>query len=333
MDGVRFLGNRSLEVAAYPDPSAGPGEVVVRMKTAAICGSDLHGYRAAGVWPAIPGHEPCGVVAETGPGTTRFQEGDRVIIYHIHGCGFCGSCRKGYPMYCKEKQAYGKDRHGSDADFVVAAERDVFPLPDDMTFEEGAFLACNAGTAYQSALELNLTAEDTVVIHGLGPVGQCGIVVAKAMGARVIGVDLEAERRRLAEVVGADEVLDGARMDVVKTVKALTDGDGAHVAFDFTGVPQARQNALDSVRPFGRVGLIGVPWSPEISYRGHGYIKVTANWIFPSTAYEEIVAFFRRNRLPLDKIVSDRFPLSEAERAFEVYDRHRTVGKVLFEWP
>ena len=333
MKAVRFLGDRNLEIAEFPDPSAGQGEVVVQMKAAAVCGSDLHGYRSEQAWPVIPGHEPCGVVAETGPGVTRFQEGDRVIVYHIQGCGFCGTCRKGYPMYCKEKQGYGGDRHGSDADLVLAAERNVFLLPDDMTFAEGAFFACNAGTAYQSALELDLTGEDTVVIYGLGPVGQCEIVVAKAFGARVIAVDPVAERRRLAEAVGADEVLDGSKEDVVDRVKALTGGEGPPAAFDFTGVPRARQNALDSVCPFGRVGLIGMPWSPEISYRGHGYIKVTANWIFPSTAYEEIVAFFRRNRLPLDRIITDRYPISEAERAFEVYDRHGTVGKVLFEWP
>ena len=332
MKGVRFLGDRRLRVADFPDPEPGTGEIVVAMKAAAICGSDLHRYRAKDPGPMIPGHEPCGVVAAVGHGVDRLREGDRVMVYHIDGCGFCGYCRKGYPMYCKEMKGYGGGVHGSDADFVVASERNAFLLPEDMNFVEGAFLACNAGTAYQAALELKLSADDTVVIYGLGPVGQCGVLTARAMGARVIGVDPVAGRRELAGEMGADEVLDGTRADVVAAVKALTDGEGAQAAFDFTGVPQARQNALDSVRPFGRVGLMGVPWAREVSYKGHGYITVTSSWIYPWSAYEEMVAFFTRYRLPVDRLVSERIPLADAERAFEVYDRHGTAGKILFEW-
>ncbi len=332
MKGVRFLGSRKLKVDDFPDPEPGPGQIVVAMKVAAICGSDLHRYRAQDPGPTIPGHEPCGVVAAVGHGVERLKVGDRVMVYHIDGCGLCSYCRKGYPMYCKEMEGYGGNVHGSDADYVIASERNAIPLRDDFSFVEGAFLACNAGTTWQAALELELSADDTAVIYGLGPVGQCGVLVAKAMGARVIAVDTVGERRELAQELGADEVLDGSGDDVVGSVKKLTGGEGAQTAFDFTGVPVARQNALDSVRPFGRVGLMGVPWAREVSYKGHGYITVTSSWIYPWSSCDELMDFFTRYRLPVDKMVSECVPIADAERAFEVYDRYETAGKIVFEW-
>ncbi len=135
MKGVHFLGKRQSKVEEFPDPEPDTGEVVVAMKAAAICGSDLHRYRAAEPGPMIPGHESCGVVAAVGHSVSRLQEGDRVMVYHIDGRGLCTYCRKGYPMYCKGMTGYGGNVHGSDVDFVIAFERNACHLPegDDMT--------------------------------------------------------------------------------------------------------------------------------------------------------------------------------------------------------
>ena len=153
---------------------------------------------------------------------------------------------KGLPdVLLKEMKGYGGKVHGSDADYVIATENNAFPLPDELSFEEGAFLGCNAGTAYQCGVELRLSADDTVAIYGLGPVGLCALLVAKARGSRVIGVDPVADRRKLAEELGADAVLDGDRADVTDEVKRMTGGEGAEAALDLTGVPVARQSGAD----------------------------------------------------------------------------------------
>lgn len=156
MRGLLFPGDRRAEIATLADPVPGPGEVVVAMRAAAVCGSDMHGYRtsreqrlASGAAGIVPGHEPAGVVHQIGEGVTGLQIGDRVAIYHFRSCGHCQECRGGNMMYCADKEGYGGPIHGSDAELLLTDARNCLPLPDNASFALGSLLMCVGGTAYQ----------------------------------------------------------------------------------------------------------------------------------------------------------------------------------------
>ena len=158
MTGVVFLGDRRLALREFPVPEPGHGQVLVRMKVSSLCGSDLRAIYRSSNWGTGPeayqgvigGHEPCGIIERVGPGVRRFQEGDRVIMYHIAGCGLCHDCRGGWMISCSspERAAYGWQRDGGHADFLLAEERTLVALPDELTYLDGAMVACGGGTAY-----------------------------------------------------------------------------------------------------------------------------------------------------------------------------------------
>ncbi|HLZ09994.1 MAG TPA: alcohol dehydrogenase catalytic domain-containing protein, partial [Chloroflexota bacterium] len=172
MRGVVFLGNRQLEIREFPDPEPGPGEVVVAVRVSGLCGSDLTPYRGAVAQRTISGHEPCGDVAAIGPGVEGVTVGDRVMIHHYSGCGRCKYCRIGYEQLCLyDHKIYGFGTNGGNADRLLVPARCLVPLPDELTYAEGAAIACGTGTAYMALKKLDLSGRDTLAIYGQGPVG------------------------------------------------------------------------------------------------------------------------------------------------------------------
>src|SRR5947209_10131550 len=218
MTGIILPGSRQLEMREVPIPEPGHGQVLVRMKASSLCGSDLRAiYRPAeqGTGPeayqgVIAGHEPCGIVERVGPGVVRLEPGDRVVVYHIAGCGICHDCAGGWMISCNrpERAAYGWQRDGGHAPFLLAEERTLVPLPDELTYLDGAMVACGMGTSYAACLRVNVSGRDRVLITGMGPVGIGTAMLARAMGAEVVGVEASAERRTLAERLGFHEVFD-----------------------------------------------------------------------------------------------------------------------------
>ncbi|HEY1411295.1 MAG TPA: alcohol dehydrogenase catalytic domain-containing protein, partial [Rhodopila sp.] len=206
MQGVVFTGGRGLELMNFPDPTPGPGEVVVEMKASGMCGSDLHQYRRpkgearAGTGlpsnpnPVIGGHEPCGVVAAVGPDVlpTEAKVGQRVMVHHYQGCTQCGHCRSGWQQLCQEQpvKVYGNNAHGGHAKYLLVPANTLVPLRDELTFTAGAAIACGSGTAYGALRRMNISGRDTIAIFGQGPVGLAATQFAKAMGAKVIALDI-----------------------------------------------------------------------------------------------------------------------------------------------
>jgi (R,R)-butanediol dehydrogenase / meso-butanediol dehydrogenase / diacetyl reductase len=240
--GLLFPGDRQVRLADFPEPEPGAGEVVVAMRAAAVCGSDLHGYRApaavrerAGQYAIIPGHEPSRVVHALGEGVSTVAVGDRVAVYHYRGCGVCENCRGGRLMWCRQRRGYGGPIHGSDADLLVTDARNCLPLPDDASFEHGALLMCVAGTAYEAMRKLQVSGRATVAIVGLGPVGLTGLLMARAMGAPVIGIDVSRGRLELAQRLGAAAVIDASQEDAVAGVRRWSGGEGVTSVFETSG--------------------------------------------------------------------------------------------------
>lgn len=338
MRGVVFPGDRRAEVREFPDPEPGVGEVVVQMRAAGLCGSDLHRYRQTAAQRAgndiIQGHEPSGVVLEVGEGVRRVRPGDRVSVYHYRGCGHCKHCLAGNLMWCAERRGYGGPIHGSCADLILTDERNCMPLPEPLTFADGALMACTAGTAFSAMRRLQASGEDTVVIYGLGPVGMTGMLMAKAMGARVIGVEPIATRRSLALELGADKTIDPSSVDPIQAVRDLTRGEGADLAYETSGKPGGRKAAAEGLRVEGRAVFVGLgiqnepsDWHPMIVNQ----LSLLGSYVIPIYLYWDMADFILEHRLPLDRMITHRFPIEEAAEAFRVFDEGKT-GKVILEW-
>src|SRR2546427_8535514 len=197
MRGVVFLGNRKLELREFPDPTPGPGELVVARKASGMCGSDLHPYRAAGNAaaalglggggePVVAGHEPCGVVAERGPGVSAGDApiGQRVMVHHYKGCGRCKHCRVGWAQLCRQGiVVYGMTGHGGHAPFMSVPAYTLVPLPEPLGFAAGAAVSCGTGTAHGAREPLDVSRRGTPPGFAPRPVGPHATMLGGAMGA------------------------------------------------------------------------------------------------------------------------------------------------------
>ncbi|GHE93930.1 oxidoreductase [Amycolatopsis deserti] len=346
MRGVVFNGERELEIASFDDPVPGPGEVVLEMKASGMCGSDLKFYRApAGEALAafglsgdgariIAGHEPCGVVAAAGPDVTRFREGDRVMVFHYDGCGFCDLCRTGWTQMCERGAAiFGATAHGGHADYLKVPARTLVPLPDELSFTAGAAISCGTGTAFGALVRLDLTARDTIAIFGQGPVGQSAVQLAAAMGAEVIAVDIAAERVAKATEFGAAHAIDSSASDPVEAIRELTGGKGVTRALDCSGAPAARAAAVRAAARWGRVAFVGeggevtLNVSPEVIRK---QLTILGSYTFSIAGQADCARFVARHGVEVDKLFTDRWQLADAERAYREFDK-QTGGKAVFE--
>ena len=341
MRGVVFVGERELEIREFPDPTPGPGEVIVKIKASGMCGSDLHSYRQPKSVrtpdkQCIAGHEPCGVVAARGPGVREEAApiGQRVMIHHYRYCGQCRHCRSGWSQMClRDPVTYGVNGDGGHADYMRVTPEMLVPLPDELSFEEGAAVACGTGTAFQGLRRLDVSGRDTLVIFGQGAVGLSGTLLGKAMGARVVAVDITPERLELAERFGADVVLNPRQVDVVSTIAELTYGEGADAALETSGSVQARNDAVGCARIWGRVCFIGIGHAPTPFNLErdviHKQLNVFGSWTFSSVIQADCARFVVDNKLPLGSIFTDRFTLDQAADAYRLFDT-QTTGKGVF---
>lgn len=335
MRGVVFKGNRQAQIREFPDPQVGPGEAVVKIRASGLCGSDLHRYRASEPTDMITGHEPCGVIEELGPGAPPgLKVGDRVMVHHYAGCGICEICAMGYEQLCPRGHVTygGGTGHGANADFILVPSRTLVHLPDELSFEEGAAISCGTGTAWNGLKKMDVSGRDTVAIFGQGPVGLSGTLSAKAMGARVIAVDVVPERLALAKRLGADWVINGREADPVAAIRELTGGAGASAALETSGNPAARSQVLQCLRPFGRCCYVGVGGPASIDFNRDVIFKVATiygSWTFSKSELIEIARFMIEAKVPLNKLVTHRYSLDQAVEAFRNFDG-ATTGKCVF---
>ncbi|HUX88895.1 MAG TPA: zinc-binding dehydrogenase [Chloroflexota bacterium] len=303
------------------------------MGASGICGSDLHPYRGAQPRSNISGHEPCGSVAQLGPGVTTAKVGDRAIIHHYSGCGTCKYCRIGYYQLCVEgHKTYGLGDHGGNADYILVPAACLVHLPDELSYADGAAIACGTGTAYMAVKKLDVSGRDTLAIYGQGPVGLSATLLAKAMGARIIAIDVADARLELAAGLGADALINPTKEDPIAAVRALTHGEGADATLDCTGNATARAQTVRSARVFGRAcfvgegGTVSLEPSPDIIHR---HLTLYGSWTFPTVGLEECARFVIDRQVPLDKLITHRFRLEQAEEAMRIFDGGAT-GKCVF---
>ena len=339
MRALRLLGERQAVVVDAPIPRPGPGQVLLEMKAAAICGSDLHGYRRpqpddAPTRRFIPGHEPCGVVVECGPDVDGWSAGDRAVVYHRVTCQRCYYCATGSRNLCVDRKgAYGFNHDGADTEYMVAAAADLLPLPDGFSFVDGALLACQVGTAYHPLKTMQVSGRDRLVVSGLGPVGLLAVVLGRAMGARVVGVDPSAERRALAERLGAEAVLDPSARPAGEAVQAIWPG-GADKLCETSGAPAAQAAIVGQLRLNGQAAIVGLGSSEpcvNLTALMTKQIRVFGSNLYPNSQWQEILDFVRDHRLPIADVITHELSIEEGPAAFQLADSAR-CGKVVFRF-
>lgn len=330
MKGIVLPGNSTVEIHEYPVPVPGHGEVLIKMKSSTICGSDIRaiyrehtGKGPEGYQGVIAGHEPSGQIVQCGPGTRRFKEGERVVIYHISGCGVCNDCRRGYMISCTSpeyRKAYGWQRDGGMAEYMLAEEKDLVALPDELSYTDGAQVACGFGTVYEGLEKVGISGNDRVLVTGLGPVGLATMMLSKAMGASmIIGIDGIPERRELAVKLGlADLVLDIGATNVADIRKA-TGGMGCERAIDCSGNDKARLTCIQAARKWGKICFIGeggtVAFSPSPDII-HDQKTIYGSWVTSIWKMEELVERIVRWGIHPEDLVTHRFPLEKAGDAY-----------------
>jgi threonine dehydrogenase-like Zn-dependent dehydrogenase len=340
MRGLVFRGDRQVAIEEFPDPVPGPDEVVVGIRASGICGSDLHAYRRATppLHHVVCGHEPCGViVARGGAVSDRLAAiGQRVIIHHYRGCGACKHCRVGYSQMCiYGARVMGSSANGGNAPYLLAPASAVVPLPDELSFEEGAAIACGTGTAYSALRRLAVSGRDTLAIFGQGPVGLAATQLATAMGARVLSVDLAPERRQLSRQLGAEVAIDPSETEPVAAIRELTHGEGADATLDCTGHPEARANCAKAAKAWGRACFVGeqgtatFDMSPDVI---HKQLTMYGSWTFSTVLLGECAQFAVDRRVAVRRVFTDTFTIDQAATAFQRFES-RGMGKGVFLFP
>ena len=338
MKGVVFLGNRKTELRDFPDPTPGPRDVILEIKASGMCGSDLHVYRTPKERenPNIAGHEPCGVVVEIGSGGSDKEAriGQRVMDHHYEGCGVCRHCASGWGQMCLEGAVvYGAVGDGAHANYMRVPVSTLVPLPDELSFQSGAAISCGTGTAFGALRRLGLKGDETLVVFGQGPVGLSATQLATVMGARVIALDISAERRVLAQQMGADVVLDPLAVDVVATVHDLTHGEGADKTLDTSSNPEARAQAVRCTRAWGSCCYVGeggdvsLNVSPDLIRR---QITLMGSWTFSTVGQADCARFVADRQIDVDSLFTDRWTLAQAEQAYQLFDQQQCGKGVIF---
>jgi threonine dehydrogenase-like Zn-dependent dehydrogenase len=332
MSAAYLPGNSTVEMRTVPVPTPGHGEVLLRIKASTICGSDIRciyhehlGKGPEGYQGVIAGHEPCGQIVATGPGCRRFHAGDRVIVYHISGCGVCNDCRRGYMISCTSpefRRAYGWQRDGGMADYMLAEEKDLIALPDELSYADGAQVACGFGTVYEGLQKIGIDGSHAVLITGLGPVGLAAAALCRKLGAQqIIGIDVVPERLQIAtDLALCDSVLLSSPVNVDQ-VRQLTGGRGVERAVDCSANNHARAAAVRATRKWGRIVFLGEGGTVELNPSPdmiHDQKTLYGSWVTSTWLMEELVERLVRWNLHPADIITHRFPLSRAADAYSL---------------
>jgi len=335
MRAVVYRGINDMRVETVPVPRIGPGELLVKVATCGICGTDLKkihtGSHSA---PRIFGHEMSGTVVAVGEGVTRFHGGERVVVHHHVPCGECYFCRKQTPAQCPLYKKVGvtagfEPSGGGFAEYIrvmdwIAASRGVVPIPDDVPFEQAAFVE-PVNTVLKGVKMLNLASDDTVLVIGQGPIGLMHAVLASRTGARVLTSDLYPERHAIAAQYGLKNPIHAGTENVVERVLEETDCRGADAVILAVGGNALIKTAMDATRCGGKVLLFAQTQRSEATF-DPGVVCMDEKTLMGSysSSFEilnevtSLVFGGYRNGFNLTQLISHRFPLEQAVAAIDV---------------
>ena len=324
-------------IASLPDPSPAPEGVVVKVEASGLCRSDWHGWMGHDpdiVLPHVPGHELAGIVAAVGRDVSRWRVGDRVTVPFVGGCGRCAECHSGNHQVCESQFQPGFTAWGSFAEYVAIdyADTNLVRLPESLDFVTAAGLGCRFVTSFRAMVDqAKVLPGEWVAVHGCGGVGLSAIMIATAMGANVVAIDLTEEKLALARDLGAVSVVNGRTTDVVEAVREIT-GGGAHVSIDALGHPSTCFNSIANLRRRGRhvqVGLMlgeharpQVPMDKVIAHE----LQIIGSHGMQAFRYADMLAMIESGRLAPQRLVGGRIALEEAPAALMAMDSFEGAG-------
>jgi alcohol dehydrogenase len=302
-------------IESLPDPTPAPSGVVVRVHASGLCLSDWHGWMGHDpdiTLPHVPGHEFAGIVETVGKDVTRWKAGDRITVPFVGGCGECPQCASGNHQVCDHQFQPGFTHWGSFAEFVAIDYADVnlVRLPDELDFVTAASLGCRFVTAFRGVVDQGkVCAGQWVAVHGCGGVGLSAIMIASAMGAKVVAVDIVDEKLDFAQTIGAVATVNGADIkDVVGAIRDITAG-GVHLSIDALGNPATCYNSIANLRKRGRhvqIGLMvgehnhpAVPMDQVLSNE----LEIVGSHGMQAHRYPEMLAMIRAGKLRPDLLI------------------------------
>ncbi|MCB8947863.1 MAG: zinc-dependent alcohol dehydrogenase family protein [Ardenticatenaceae bacterium] len=327
-----------ITIQTVPDPTQTPDGVVLEVKATGLCRSDWHGWMGHDpdiTPPHVPGHELAGIVAAVGKDVTNWQIGDRVTLPFVCGCGHCPQCLSGNHQVCDAQFQPGFTHWGSFAEYVAIQYADVnlVRLPESIDFETAASLGCRFITSFRAIVDQGkVRAGEWVAVHGCGGVGLSAIMIANALGANVIAIDIADDKLAFAQEMGAVATVNAANnKDVVSAVQAVSDG-GAHVSVDALGSAVTCFNSIANLRKRGRhvqVGLMtddhkhpAIPMDKVIAHE----LEIYGSHGMQAHNYPALLRMIAAGKLQPQKLIGDTISLAEAAVALPQMDQFPGLG-------
>jgi threonine dehydrogenase-like Zn-dependent dehydrogenase len=343
MKAALFYGGPDIRVRSVPTPTPGPGQALVRVLAAGVCGSDLHGYRDRESKPEQPylkGHELAGEIAELGPGIEGLAVGQRVGVEpgHLVSCGRCRWCRRGDTQLCAELGVFGGERFHSTgfAEYSLEAASNCYPLPENVSIEEAAILDVYA-VAVHAVHRVQVYPTDAVVVLGTGAIGLATAQVARVAGAgSVLVVGRRDAPLDVARQLGCDGTVNAAQEDVAGSVRALTGGRGADVVYEAVGgTADTLAQAIACAARGGRIGVIGAFGEPQaVDTRLCMRKELALKWVWSYglwtgiPEYQVALDLLAGGRIEAAPLITHRFPLARIRKAFAAADDKRGSGAI-----
>lgn len=333
-----------LTIRDVPDPVCPPDGAIIRVEACGVCRSDWHGWRGSDpdvAAPHVPGHEFAGVVVETGPSCRHFRNGDRVTAPFIIACGACPDCLGGDATVCNNQYVVGFSGWGAFAEMIAVprADYNLVRLPDAMDFAVAAAMGCRLTTAFRGLVDrAQIRPGEWLAVHGCGGVGLSAIMIASAMGAQVLAVDVNDDALAMARQLGATALLNPKTIaDTSLAVRDMT-GGGAHVSIDALGITATFHNSVRGLRKLGRHVQIGMPLeehaSPSVPLLETVYarqISIMGTRGIAASRFPALLGMISAGRLDPARMITKRIPLEQAGAALATMNGYGGVGVTVID--
>lgn len=335
MKAIVIRGPMDVAIEEQPSPQIERADqVIVRVKAAGICGSDLHtllGDSPNATYPRIPGHEFVGVVEQIGSGVTRVKAGDRVAVEPILYCGHCYACRQGRQNVCRSVMTSGVHFDGGMREQFLTTEDKLYILPDDLTFHQ-AVLAEPYTIAVQVNERAGTAAGDLVLIHGAGPIGIVVMDIARSLGAKCIISEVQPARLAMAKEMGADYILNPAEQNLREEVMRISDGMGPNIVIDAAGIPSVLSEAIAMVSPAGAVVNMCFS-SKQVPFRIIDVISKETRIVgsrLQNDKFPIVLGRYAQRLKAAEKIITHTFSIENGADAFMLFaENRRETGKIV----
>lgn len=329
MKALRYLGPEQLTVQEIPEPDMAENDVLLKVMSCGICGSDVHGYlglTGRRIAPMTMGHEFSGQIVKQGKLVKSFKAGDNVIVQPLHFCGMCVNCLQGNTNMCLNSKLFGVMAvDGAMAELLAVPEKLLFKLPDDCSYEVGAMTEPFA-VARGALKKIGSVTDKTVLIVGMGTIGMCLLQLVKLQSPKLIIVsDLSENRLNIAQELGADAAINPGRENYLEAVKKLTGGDMVDVSIEAVGIAATVNQAIKSLKKMGVclwVGNSAREIEIDMQEIVTSALKIVGTYIYTHTEFGEVIDIMGTGKLTAEKLISKVISLEEAPDVFRDLHEH-----------